>query len=122
MTDLMERSPNLDHDLIRRVAEQRRPKAKRPNHYGKREAQAVARAAQHLDYIKPNWAHSIKMWRLDLSSCRYCILGQIYGDFLTGLRSYHNTLINRVEVFIGHGFINSHYIKKAWRKEIRARR
>ena len=39
-----------------------------------------------LDDNAPNWREHIDKDQLDMSSCRHCVLGQLYGDFADGLR------------------------------------
>jgi hypothetical protein len=41
----------------------------------------VARGVAWLDANKPGWVHRINVDDLDLRSCRYCVLGQVYGYF-----------------------------------------
>ncbi len=37
-----------------------------------------------LDEEKPGWAERIDLSTLRMESCRFCILGQLYGDYVTG--------------------------------------
>lgn len=134
MTDLMEPNvnfreltcevpSNLDHDLIRRVAAQQRPKAKRPRYYGKLEAGAVAYSANYLDRLEPGWAAKVNPLTLNLKSFKLCVLGQVFGNYVTGLHCWNeSTKPGGVDVFVGSGVIKTHLVKKAWRREVRARR
>ena len=48
--------------------------------------QRVARGAQLLDREGPTgWREQIECDTLDLSDCKQCILGQLYGDYEPGL-------------------------------------
>lgn len=45
----------------------------------------VERGARLLDLMRPGWAREIALDRLAMESCDECILGQLYGDYLSGL-------------------------------------
>src|SRR5690625_6974131 len=47
-------------------------------------ANRVKKGAELLDTAQPNWYEQIELSQLDLSSCRKCILGQMFGDFSDG--------------------------------------
>lgn len=118
---------NLDHELIRKIAKQWRSKppiktAELPKYLGIKEAEAVAIGARELDKVKPNWFRKVKPWKILLKSMRWCILGQAYGRFDVGIHFCLVDPINNIDPFIGDGFIETHFLKKAWRREIRARR
>lgn len=38
-----------------------------------------------LDVLRPGWAEKIDLERLLLSSCSACVLGQLFGDYSTGV-------------------------------------
>ena len=45
-----------------------------------------------LDRKHPGWENEIDLDALDLSNVRYCVLGQVYGDFGDGLRQINEGL------------------------------
>jgi len=47
-------------------------------------ANRVKKGAELLDTAQPNWYEQIELSQLDLSSCKKCILGQMFGDFSDG--------------------------------------
>lgn len=40
----------------------------------------VARGAAHLDRVRPGWEKKIDVGTLTLSSCKSCVLGQLFSD------------------------------------------
>lgn len=38
-----------------------------------------------LDEYEPHWRDRINLWFLDMASGRWCILGQLYRDYLIGV-------------------------------------
>ena len=42
-------------------------------------------AKQLLDKKAPGWARRIHLGRLKLQSCRFCVLGQLFGTYVEGL-------------------------------------
>ena len=44
----------------------------------------VAAGAAALDEREPGWHERIDLARLATSSCRRCVLGQVFGRFITG--------------------------------------
>ena len=52
----------------------------------------AARGAAYLDEVCPGWYRRIDRDLLDLGNGRACILGQLYGSFVSGLTGCH--LIN----------------------------
>lgn len=51
----------------------------------------VRRGALLLDAEAPGWAGRINEEELDLGSCDDCILGQVYGEFDTGMTAILGT-------------------------------
>ena len=45
----------------------------------------VTYGAALLDEKKPGWREKIDLEILAISSCRYCVLGQIYHEFISGM-------------------------------------
>ena len=41
----------------------------------------VDRGARYMDKYMPGWHRRINVWRLDISSCTGCVLGQTFGDY-----------------------------------------
>lgn len=113
---------NLDRD---EEDESRRIRHAKTPRYGKRQAAAVRYAANSLDKIEPGWERKIRPWTILIRHEEHCVLGQIFGDYINGLHAYcwtASTCPGGVHVFIGENPIDRHFIKKAWRREIRARR
>lgn len=90
----------------------------------------VRRGAALLDRLRPGWAGAIDQGFLDQGSCYTCVLGQLFGDFLEGLKETGTDLGGRE---VDHGFdcdpdevpghVRAQYeaLDAAWRAEIRAR-
>lgn len=45
----------------------------------------VKAGAQLLDEREPGWAQRIDVQGLEMSACKACVLGQLYGDFGAGM-------------------------------------
>mgnify|MGYP001564744249 FL=1 len=45
----------------------------------------VERGAEVLDRVYPGWWRKIDLDRLDMKDCSDCLLGQLYGDYRSGL-------------------------------------
>lgn len=45
-------------------------------------------AAGVLDTLKPGWRSDVDMHTVDMGSHRYCILGQVFGEFSNGMREF----------------------------------
>jgi len=63
-----------------------------------------ARAQKGFDFLqrqRPGWLHAVDLPSLELSDCRFCVLGQLMGDYEDGIVSlaldYHTTAVD-------HGF------------------
>ena len=64
----------------------------------------VKRGAELLDKFRPGWRSGINRIKLDLGSCKKCILGQMFGDYevaeltpIVGHRLWHDEQVE-------HGF------------------
>ena len=44
--------------------------------------------AEFLDIHKPGWANLIDLAKFDIRSPNTCILGQLYGDYGTGMKHF----------------------------------
>ena len=66
----------------------------------------VAKGVAWLDRHKRGWAHSIDLKTLALESSRYCVLGQVFGDFWTALEQCQPKMTGRQQRswVVGHGF------------------
>lgn len=49
----------------------------------------VASAARRLDVAAPSWRSRLDRAALDMMSCINCVLGQVFGDYWTGLRALY---------------------------------
>lgn len=93
---------------------------------------AVKRGAKLLDAkLGKGWARKVKVTRLELADCQMCVLGQLYGDYDTGIDELGDIDGPR------HGFdqpdfsealdFDSYHevwasLNQLWRDEIRSRR
>lgn len=48
----------------------------------------IVLAAGVLDTLKPEWRSLVDLSNVDMGSHRYCILGQIFGEFNEGMRQF----------------------------------
>jgi hypothetical protein len=85
----------------------------------------VENGALMLDRLLPGWELEIKMPDLDMASQRFCILGQLYGDYFDGLNEV-NLDANAAEDYgfvIGIDEDSDRYdlLKKRWGEEIKRR-
>ncbi len=48
-------------------------------------AQRVGAGARYLDQRLPGWPRQIDLDKLQISAARSCVLGQIYGDYGSGV-------------------------------------
>lgn len=76
-------------------------------------SESVTHAAIVLDREVPEWASQVDTHRLDLTSNKWCILGQVYGSFLRG--AWHLARDTQSKAFCTSA------AKEMWVKEIRAR-
>jgi hypothetical protein len=97
--------------------------------------EAVQRGAALLDDLDPQWFEHIDLGRLDMGECARCILGQIYGNYTTGLDRIGNDLDQPAwlgysrDLEVSHGFeaevitpADYIHLSLAWTAEIRRRR
>lgn len=63
--------------------------------------QMVARGAELLDRVKPEWFTLIDLGTLDMALPRYCILGQLYGNYWDGLELLELTGTRDVQAYYG---------------------
>lgn len=47
----------------------------------------VASGVYMLDIFSPDWRKKIDLARLDIRSCRDCVLGQVFGEYEDGMRA-----------------------------------
>ena len=83
----------------------------------------VERGAALLDAEQPGWAPRIDVPTLDISSPRYCVLGQTYPTLRSGIEALHLSPYQRV---CSHGFDSDGYdqpqrLLPLWREAIEAR-
>lgn len=85
----------------------------------------VAEGATWLDSVRPGWVEEINLDRFYMSDPSQCILGQLYGNFHTPLRS--GVLTGPMAA--ARGFVTSYFgcysyaeLSAAWVALIRARR
>lgn len=65
----------------------------------------VRRGAELLDARRPGWAGELALDRLAMSSCDRCILGQLYGEYFSGMRELAAPLPCTVRLSAAeHGF------------------
>jgi hypothetical protein len=57
----------------------------------------VNRGAKLLDTLEPKWAKKVKLQKFDLGSGLHCVLGQVHGEFTTGLMDLaHKALVKQL--------------------------
>lgn len=89
---------------------------------------SVGDGAALLDVQRPTWYLEIDLETLDISSLRYCVLGQIYGAFHDGMKE----LDFDVDRCVAHGFcagenieedrkVHYNQLTDYWRAEIQKR-
>ena len=44
-------------------------------------------AKELLDKHAPGWARKVNLRTLNMRSCKFCVLGQVFGEFISGLRT-----------------------------------
>lgn len=75
--------------------------------------EAVIRGAELLDDITPDWYKRIDTEELEISACYACVLGQVYGSYLSGIDSVFGLTLTigrfdendeGLNVAIQHGF------------------
>jgi hypothetical protein len=85
----------------------------------------IERGAALLDQACPAWENDIDLGTLDLGNECDCVLGQLYGDYATGLAqvdgplTWHNA--GRFG-FITYGRESYEALTQKWRRFIRGRR
>jgi hypothetical protein len=96
-------------------------------------AERVARGAALLDEKRPEWAAKVVPGRLRMGSFCDCVLGQVYGDYVDGIRQIMNDEFSSDESRerrISHGFTlrsadrtrSWNELRAAWLAEIESRR
>lgn len=81
--------------------------------------EVVRKAAKLMDKLRPCWAAKIDLHMLNIGSCDFCVLGQVYDGFGKAPRE-----LQEAQAFAGDVPCRARIIKTfglAWRKEIKAR-
>jgi len=88
------------------------------------------RGANLLDSILPEWETMINIALLDIRRCSYCVLGQVYDNYIRGCRKVGIYRFDK-SVFgkpVSHGFLvatdsvrSARKIETAWKLEINKR-
>lgn len=98
----------------------------------------ASRGAALLDKRQPGWAQRVDVERLNLGSDRGCVLGQLFGDYLTGAEGlsghpWHSPLFTAWATRNGFdapaattgrdgGYLTAYrLLTDAWRREVAAR-
>jgi hypothetical protein len=90
----------------------------------------VARGAALLDEMKPGWDARVDLAELDLSSCRQCVVGQLFGEefgrwpYETGLRALGIPFFGEDEYGFEKEATGEEYaaLTAEWRRVVTARR
>ncbi len=69
---------------------------------------AVLKGTRWLDRNHPNWARTIDLSVLEMSSGNLCILGQCFGGFFMGLRNYTPAKIQQAEQAVQLAWATAH--------------
>jgi len=86
----------------------------------------VHTGATLLDRVRPDWFRHVDKGLLAIKSCRWCVLGQVYGDFASGMVTLFGFNGGTTENAMSHGFDASNLpeitlIHRAWKEEVDAR-
>lgn len=91
-------------------------------------SQRVHRGAARLDETRPGWFRKLVGVNLDIKSCRYCVLGHVFGDFAIGMDALFHDESERghQQLAMDHGFDTCHLweidvIHRLWMEEVAAR-
>lgn len=84
---------------------------------------AVQRGVARLDRDMPDWRKHVASDILDMSHCGFCVLGQLFGNFYTGLDMLlppHADVVDADIVNLGFATANAsyHHLTQAWREEL----
>ena len=78
----------------------------------------VTKGAALLDQRIPGWREMIDRDALDIDSCVWCILGQLYGDFPDGVRLL-GIFDERFELgFVCHPGPEVNLLEESWLREL----
>lgn len=80
----------------------------------------VARGVALLDADRPGWRHLVDVKQLDMWDYKRCVLGQVYGDYLSGVRelglhAFFADTDNGFYPYRGEGRV----LARQWRRVIR---
>lgn len=81
-------------------------------------AARVAYAAEQLDRLCPGWRRNVDARRLDMSDPHDCVLGQLYGDYVTGVTALRRRLPFDVSTR-WLGTFDGDVPTRVWRDELR---
>jgi len=84
----------------------------------------VARGVELLDERLPGWDEEITVENLNLSNCRECVLGQLFGEYDKGLRvlGLSSKDAKSLGFYRWPGPSRWESLSKAWRDIVRSRR
>ncbi len=92
------------------------------DHHTPSAAEAVKSGARLIDKAHPDWATTINFDTLDLRASNYCVLGQVFGSYPSGIAALGFTMSVQP---INAGFIATHNSREdlisAWGNEVRNR-
>jgi hypothetical protein len=84
----------------------------------------VAAGVALLDKARPNWPSRIDSERLEMQNPRFCVLGQVYGNYnfaLEVLREVAGTELSTDEWHAFGGSGQNRYRQRTWKRIIRQR-
>jgi hypothetical protein len=87
---------------------------------------AAQKGAEYLDRVRPGWYKKINLGNLSIASGTYCILGQLMGEYDTGMRFLNLNVVDSIEMgfhigLFGGGVTSFEGLNHAWLDEIEAR-
>ena len=84
----------------------------------------IERGAALLDQTAPGWDRQINLNTLDLAHNRYCIVGQLYGNYADGLRVLDGMAEKRPASFgfLTWGSESYEALTQSWKAFLRSRR
>lgn len=100
--------------------------------------QRVERGASELDRVEPDWYNKVPVNELNISSCFYCIMGHVFGEYTFGVFKVaklnaeleageswainHGFLASFEVDDEGHGHATSGPLEELWKQQIAARK
>jgi hypothetical protein len=79
----------------------------------------VANGIAYLNKNDPGWQERVDLSELNIDSCRDCVLGQLYGDFLSGISLYDMPDLAVWELGFADDTSDGNMLTEEWKRQIR---